>query len=77
VRDNGIGIDRRNLDRIWKVFERVPQDDNYEGTGIGLSIVRKAIERMGGTVGVESEPGRGSTFWFELKTSELTGTDVA
>ncbi|MDB6033581.1 MAG: hypothetical protein JWM16_3919, partial [Verrucomicrobiales bacterium] len=76
VQDNGVGIEQTDLARIWKVFERVPHDGNYEGTGIGLSIVRKAIERMGGTVGVESEPGHGSTFWFELGTSEMIKASI-
>jgi signal transduction histidine kinase len=69
IQDNGIGIETEHLNRIWGVFERAATEDHYEGTGIGLSIVRKAIERMGGTVGVESEPGQGSTFWFQLKNA--------
>lgn len=64
IADNGIGIAPEHFDRIWKIFERV--DYGIEGTGIGLSIVRKAIERMNGTVGVQSEAGKGSTFWIEL-----------
>lgn len=62
--DNGIGISPEYLDRIFHLFQRLNRD--YEGTGIGLSIVRKAVERMGGSVGVESEPGQGSRFWIEL-----------
>jgi PAS domain S-box-containing protein len=72
VRDNGIGIDPVYLSRLWDVFERAATDEHYEGTGIGLSIVRKAVERMCGTVGVESEPGRGSTFWFQLRNATPT-----
>ncbi|MDB6033534.1 MAG: sensor signal transduction histidine kinase [Verrucomicrobiales bacterium] len=72
VRDNGIGIDPVYLSRLWDVFERAATDEHYEGTGIGLSIVRKAVERMCGTVGVESEPGRGSTFWFQLRNAPPT-----
>lgn len=64
VADNGIGIAPEHFDRIWKIFERV--DYGIDGTGIGLSIVRKAIERMNGAVGVQSEAGKGSTFWIEL-----------
>ncbi|HEY1110327.1 MAG TPA: ATP-binding protein, partial [Opitutaceae bacterium] len=64
VADNGIGIAPEHFDRIWKIFERV--DYAIDGTGIGLSIVRKAIERMNGAVGVQSEAGKGSTFWIEL-----------
>jgi signal transduction histidine kinase len=66
VEDNGIGIAPQHLGRIFSIFERVHGSSSYEGTGIGLSIVRKAVERMGGKVGVESELGRGSRFWFEL-----------
>jgi signal transduction histidine kinase len=66
VEDNGIGIEPRHQQRLFNLFERVHSEQEYEGTGIGLSIVRKAVERMGGTVGVESEPGKGSRFWMEL-----------
>jgi signal transduction histidine kinase len=65
--DNGIGIAPKDHDRIFRMFERLNPSDRYEGTGIGLTIVRKAVERMGGRVGFESEPGRGSKFWIELK----------
>ncbi len=65
--DNGIGIRKEAQDRIFMMFQRLNPADKYEGTGIGLAIVRKAVERMGGRVGVESEPGRGSRFWVELK----------
>ncbi|MGO8675370.1 MAG: PAS domain-containing protein [Limisphaerales bacterium] len=68
--DNGIGIEPSNQDRIFGIFERVHPAHEYEGTGIGLAIVRKAIERMGGSVGVESEPGNGSRFWIQLKAAE-------
>lgn len=66
--DNGIGIAPENQQRIFNIFERVNSDAEYEGTGIGLSIVKKTIERMGGDVGVESELGRGSKFWIRLPT---------
>ena len=65
VEDNGIGIPKRAQERIFKLFQRL--DPKYEGDGVGLPIVRKAVERMGGTVGLESEPGQGSRFWLELK----------
>jgi len=67
--DNGIGIRREVQERIFHMFQRLNSPDDYEGTGIGLTIVRKAMERMGGKVGVESEPGMGSRFWIELKKS--------
>jgi PAS domain S-box-containing protein len=66
VEDNGIGIEPRHRERVFRVFERL-DGDRFPGTGIGLSIVRKGVERMGGAVGVESEVGRGSSFWIELK----------
>lgn len=66
VRDNGIGIAPDHQERIFGVFERLHTADDYPGTGIGLAIVRKALERMGGFVGVESEIGKGSSFWIEL-----------
>jgi PAS domain S-box-containing protein len=66
-KDNGIGIDRENHNRIFRLFERIHPLTEYEGTGIGLTIVRKASERMGGKLGVESELGKGSNFWIQLK----------
>ncbi len=67
--DNGIGIAPDDRERIFRIFERGAGVSDYTGTGIGLSIVRRAIEKMGGTVGVESEPGRGSRFWIQLQTA--------
>ena len=66
IRDHGIGIDPRYRRRLFGLFERVHPEGNYEGTGIGLAIVRKAIERMNGKVGVESDGRNGSAFWLEL-----------
>jgi PAS domain S-box-containing protein len=63
-RDNGIGIEKEAHEKIFAIFQRASR--NYEGTGIGLAIVKKTIERMGGKVGLESQPGRGSTFWLEF-----------
>jgi len=67
VIDNGIGIDPRYRDRIFGVFERLSPQDHRTGTGIGLAIVKRSVEKMGGTVGVESTPGVGSHFWFYLQ----------
>jgi signal transduction histidine kinase len=65
VEDNGIGIDPQYQERIFGVFERLHLQEKYAGTGIGLAIVRRSMERMGGSVGVESEPGKGSRFWIQ------------
>jgi signal transduction histidine kinase len=69
VEDNGIGIQQEHQERIFGVFERLHGSEEYPGTGIGLAIVRKGVERMGGKVGVESSPGAGSRFWIELPTA--------
>lgn len=66
VEDNGIGIAPEHYDRIFGPFQRLHTDEEYPGTGIGLAIVQKGIEQMGGAVGVESQPGKGSRFWIEL-----------
>ncbi len=66
VEDNGIGIAPEHRQRIFKVFERLHGEESYPGTGIGLAIVRKGVERTGGRAGVESEVGRGSRFWVDL-----------
>ena len=66
-KDNGIGIAPENCERIFRLFERIHPVTRYEGTGIGLTIVRKAIERMGAQVGLESELGKGSSFWIQLQ----------
>jgi signal transduction histidine kinase len=66
VEDNGIGIIPAHQKRLFGMFERLHPEDSYEGTGVGLAIVRKATERMGGKVGVESDGLSGSRFWIEL-----------
>ena len=68
VRDNGPGIAPEYHTKIFRVFERLRKDT--PGTGIGLSIVHKCAELMGGRVGVDSKPGDGSCFWLELKSAE-------
>ena len=66
VTDNGIGFEMQYHDRIFKLFQRLHRDDQYPGTGIGLALVRKAIERIGGRVWAQSKLGEGSTFTIEL-----------
>lgn len=66
VRDNGIGFDMKYHDRIFDIFQRLNVNEDYPGTGIGLAIVRKAMERMGGKAWAESEPGYGATFYLEI-----------
>lgn len=65
IEDNGTGIPRDGQQKIFQMFHRM-HGKEYEGTGMGLALVRKVVERMGGRVGVESEPGKGSRFWLEL-----------
>ena len=67
VADNGIGIAPEHQKRIFRVFERLHGIESYPGTGIGLAIVQKAVDRMGGQVGVESQLGHGSRFWIQLR----------
>jgi two-component system CheB/CheR fusion protein len=73
IEDNGIGLAPADKERILSLFGRLHPVAEFEGTGIGLTIVRKAVERMGGKVGVESEPGKGSRFWIQLREAEDRG----
>jgi len=67
--DNGIGIPQEYQERIFGMFQQL--DKSYEGTGIGLALVRKTAERMDGKAGVESEPGKGSRFWLEFRKASV------
>jgi PAS domain S-box-containing protein len=70
VKDNGIGIDKKYFNRIFMVFQRIHSEDRFPGRGIGLSICKKIIERNDGKIWVESELGKGSTFYFTLPETD-------
>ena len=74
LQDNGIGVPAKRHDDIFVMFRRLHSRNDYDGTGIGLAVCKRVVERHQGKTGVTSEPGQGATFWFTLPLAQSAGT---
>jgi signal transduction histidine kinase len=71
IADNGPGIEEKHFERIFRIFQTLSSGDDYENTGVGLTVVKKIVELYGGKIYVRSEVGKGSTFFFTLPKQEI------